>query len=75
MKVTEKMLQKLTVDVNRDVFFKPILRYNLAFVFQGTVGRRNTKLRNESVIFVCISERLSFDRMLSLGFCSHFILN
>lgn len=75
MKVTEKMLQKLTVDVNRDVFFKPILRYNLAFVFQGTVGRRNTKLRNESVIFVCISVRLSFDRILSLGFCSHFILN
>lgn len=35
-------------------FFKPILRYNLAFVFQGTVGRRNTKLRNESVISLYI---------------------
>lgn len=56
----KKCCKKLTVDVNRDVyvFFKPILRYNLAFVFQGTVGRRNTKLRNESVIslYICVAE-------------------
>lgn len=56
MKVTEKMLQKIdSWQFNLDVFFlKPILRYNLAFVFQGTVGRRNTKLRNESVISLYI---------------------
>lgn len=45
----KKCCKKLTVDFLRWFFFKPILRYNLAFVFQGTVGRRNTKLRNESV--------------------------
>lgn len=55
MKVTEKCCKKCMVDLNRLFFFsKPILHYNLAFVFQGTVGRRNTKLRNESVIFLYI---------------------
>lgn len=59
----KKCCKKLTVDVYLDVvsFFKPILRYNLAFVFQGTVGRRNTKLRNESVIclYIWAAELLS----------------
>lgn len=50
----KKCCKKLTVDVIRCFFLKPILRYNLAFVFQGTVGRRNTKLRNESVISLYI---------------------
>lgn len=56
MKVTEKMLQKIdSWRLSRCFrFLKPILRYNLAFVFQGTVGRRNTKLRNESVISLYI---------------------
>lgn len=74
MKVTEKCCKKLSVDVYRDVyvfFFKPILRYNLAFVFQGTVGRRNTKLRNESVIslYICVAEpRSSAQPGVSLSF-------
>lgn len=54
MKVTEKMLQKIDSWRYTMFFLKPILRYNLAFVFQGTVGRRNTKLRNESVISLYI---------------------
>lgn len=55
MKVTEKMLQKIdSWRYTMFFFLKPILRYNLAFVFQGTVGRRNTKLRNESVISLYI---------------------
>lgn len=66
MKVTENVVQKLTVGnticscVTDDIFLLlcsiPILVYNLAFVFQGTVGRRNTKLRNESVICLYIFE-------------------
>lgn len=61
----KKCCKKLTVVLNRFAFFRPIPHYNLAFVFQGTVGGRNTKLRNESVIFVYLS--VSFVRMLSIG--------
>lgn len=74
MKVTEKCCKKLIVDFRLCFFFalsNPILHYNLAFVFQGTVGRRNTKLRNESVSFVYLSFFLSltasFVFMLNIG--------
>lgn len=71
----KKCCKKLIVDFN--LCFFPILHYNLAFVFQGTVGRRNTKLRNESVSFVymrfflCLTA--SFVCMLNIGISFSFI--